>query len=104
MDKPKKAKRSWTAEQKFNILQEIDADIKSGMKVGDALAKHGLFSSVYSSWKKQLAVGVKSSLRSGKPPVDKEKRRLEREIEKLKAIVLSQSQMIADLKKETNWD
>jgi hypothetical protein len=47
---------------------------------------------------------VKSSLRNGKSPADRDKRRLEREIEKLKEIVLAQSQMIADLKKETNWD
>ena len=104
MVQPKRAKRSWTAEQKFQILQEIDADLKTGMKVGDAIAKHSLAASVYASWRKQLAVGVKSSLRSGKPPVDKDKRRLEQRIAKLEAIVLSQSQMIADLKKETNWD
>jgi transposase-like protein len=104
MERPRKAKRSWTSEQKFQILQDIDADLRSGMKVGEALAKHDLVSSVYAGWKKQLAVGIKSSLRRGKLLVDKEKRRLENENEKLKAIVLSQSQMIADLKKETNWD
>ncbi|NDD93214.1 hypothetical protein EBZ37_14185, partial [bacterium] len=58
----------------------------------------------YAKWKRQLQVGVKSSLRNGKAPIDRDKRRLEREIEKLKEIVLAQSQMIADLKKETNWD
>ena len=39
-----------------------------------------------------------------KPPVDIEKKKLARENEKLRAIVLSQSRAIADLKKEMNLD
>jgi len=104
MNQEKKAKRYFTAEQKFNILQAIEADVKSGMTQEKAREKAGIANSVYAKWRKQLAVGVKSSLRSGKPAVDKDKKKLEREIEKLKAIVLSQAQAIADLKKETNWE
>lgn len=100
----RKPKRVFTSEQKFQILQAIEADIKSGMKITDAVEKHNIGYSNYSKWKRQLAIGVKSSLRNGKAPADREKRRLEREVEKLKEIVLAQSQMIADLKKETNWD
>lgn len=104
MDQPKRVKRSFSSEQKFNILQAIEADIKSGMTVAQAVEKQGVGYSNYRSWKKKLAVGVRSSLRSGKPPVDKENKRLERENEKLKKIILSQSEQIADLKKETNWE
>lgn len=104
MGPEKRAKRFFTPEQKFNILQAIEADIKGGMKVGDALIKHNIPNANYSKWKRQLSVGVKASLRNGKAPADRDKRRLEREIEKLKEIVLSQSQVIADLKKETNWE
>lgn len=100
----RKAKRFFTPEQKFQILQAIESDVKAGMKVGDTLDKHGISNSNYSKWKRQLSVGVKSSLRNGKPPVDRDKRRLERENEKLKEIILSQAQVIADLKKETNWE
>lgn len=104
MNQEKKAKRYFTAEQKFNILQTIEADVKSGMTQEKAREKADIANSVYAKWRKQLAVGVKSSLRNGKPAVDKDKKKLEREIEKLKAIVLSQAQAIADLKKETNWE
>lgn len=100
----KRTKRFFTPEQKFQILQAIEADIKSGMKVCDAVVKQNIPYASYNKWKRQHSVGVKSSLRNGKLPFDRERRRLEREVEKLKEIVLAQSQMIADLKKETNWD
>lgn len=100
----KRAKRFFTPEQKFQILQLIEADIKNGMKVGDALTKHNIANSNYAKWKRQLSVGVKSSLRNGKAPADRDKRRLEREIERLREVVLSQAQALADLKKETNWE
>ena len=104
MGPQRKPKRFFTPEQKFQILQAIEADVKDGMKVGDALIKQNISNSNYAKWKRQLQVGVKSSLRNGKAPTDRDKRRLERENEKLKEIILAQSQMIADLKKETNWD
>jgi transposase-like protein len=104
MEAVKRAKRVFSPEQKLNILQKIEADIGNGLTTMAAIEKQGIAYSVYNKWKKQLAVGVKSSLRNGKASVDKEKKRLERENEKLKAIILSQSQIITDLKKETNWD
>jgi transposase-like protein len=104
MTQTKRANRYFTAEQKFNILKAIEADVALGMTQGAAVEKAGIATSVFAKWRKQLAVGVKSSLRSGKPLVDKDKKRLEREIERLKSIVVSQSQQIADLKKETNWE
>ncbi len=69
-----------------------------------AVEKSGIAYSVYNKWKRQLSVGIKASLRNGKAPVDQERKRLERENERLKAIVVSQAQAIADLKKETNWE
>ncbi len=104
MDRTRKPKKFYSPEQKLSILQTVDSETKAGMTITHALEKHGISYSNYHKWKKQLAVGVKSSLRNGKASVDKDKKRLEKENEKLKAIVLSQSQMIADLKKETNWD
>jgi transposase-like protein len=104
MGNEKRTNRVYTPEQKFQILQAIEADIKAGMKVGDALIKHNTPNANYSKWRRQLSVGVKSSLRNSKLPVDRDKRRLERENERLKEIVLSQAQLLSDLKKETNWE
>jgi transposase-like protein len=104
MNQTKRVRRSFTPEQKYDILQKIEADVKVGMARAAALEKAGIGSGVYSQWKRQLAVGVKSSLRNGKPPADKEKKQLERKIARLEALVLSQAQAIADLKKETNWE
>lgn len=100
----KSPKRYFTAEQKFNIVQAVESDVKAGMTQTKAVEKAGVAHSAFSKWRKQLAVGVKSSLRNGKPAMDKDKKKLERENERLKSIILSQAQAIADLKKETNWE
>lgn len=104
MEQAKKVKRVFTPEQKANILHQIETDLKSGMTVNQALEKQDIVHSVYNKWKKQLAVGIKSSLRNGKGPVDKEKTMLEKRIARLESLVLSQAHTIADLKKETNWE
>ena len=104
MEQKRRAKRVFSPEQKASIVHQIETDIKSGMSTAAAVEKQGIVYSNYSKWKKQLAVGIKSSLRNGKSPGDKEKKRMEREVERLKAIILSQAQAIADLKKETNWE
>jgi len=97
-------KKHYSPEQKADIVYQIDTNIKSGMSIGAALEKQGLAHSSYHKWKRQLAVGIKSSLRNGKAPTEKEKKAMERRIARLEAIVLSQAQVIADLKKETNWE
>ena len=104
MEQKKRAKRVFTPEQKANILHQIETDIKAGMSVGQAVQKQGIVHSNYNHWKRRLAVGIKSSLRNGKGPADREKKHFERRIARLEAIVLSQAQVIADLKKETNWE
>ena len=104
MNQVKKAKKIYSPEQKVAILNQIENLIKQGMLLQEALEKQGVAYSNYYKWKKQLAVGIKSSLRNGKPPVNHELKKLEKEVDSLKAIVLSQAQAIADLKKETNWD
>ena len=103
MEKTRKPKRFFTAEQKFDILQTIETDLKNGMQLKDAVEKSGIGLSLHRIWKKKLSIGVKSSLRSGNPPPDKAMKQMERRIAKLEAIILSQSQTIAELKKETNW-
>ena len=104
MNQGKKMKRTFSPEQKVNILNQIETSIKNGMTTTAAVEKSGIAYSVFNKWKRQLSVGIKTSLRNGKAPADKEKKQLERKIARLEALVLSQAQAIADLKKETNWE
>ena len=100
----RRAKRVFTPEQKANIVNQIETDRKNGMSLNNAILKQDVCVSLFVKWRKQLAVGVHSSLRNNKAPVDAAKRNLEREVKKLRAIVISQSQAIAELKKEMNLD
>lgn len=100
----KRTRRHFTPEQKADIVNQIDTDRKNGMKFLDAVSKQDINDSLYLKWKKQLNVGVKSSLRNGKPPVDAEKKKMILEIKKLQRIVLSQSLAISELKKEMNLE
>jgi transposase-like protein len=97
-----RAKRTYTPEQKANIVNQIEIDRKNGMSSIEALKKSDIAPSLYSKWRRQLAVGIHSALRNNRPPVDLEKRQLALEVKKLRAVVLSQSQAIAELKKEMN--
>jgi transposase-like protein len=100
----KRAKRVFTPEQKAHIVNQIETDRKSGMSLSAAILKADIGVSLYNKWRRQLAVGIHSSLRNGKAPVDAGKRALERENQKLREIVLSQSLAMAELKKEMNLD
>ncbi len=97
-------KRKFTPEQKANIVNQIETDRKNGMSFDAAVSKHDIAGSLYIKWKRQLEVGVRSSLRNGKAPVDAEKSKLISDIKKLQKIVLSQSLAIAELKKEMNLE
>jgi transposase-like protein len=97
-----RVKRQYTPEQKANIVNQIETDRKNGLSASAALEKSEIAPSLYSKWRRQLAVGIHSALRNNKPPVDIEKKKLAAEVQKLRAIVLSQSLAIAELKKEMN--
>ena len=86
------------------MVNQIETDGKNGMSQVDAISKQDIGVSLYLKWRKQLAVGIHSALRNHKAPVDTEKRGLEREVKKLREVVLSQSRAIAELKKEMNLD
>jgi hypothetical protein len=68
------------------------------------LAKNGIPSSMFSKWKRQLAVGVNASLRNTNPLKSRDLKKLEEENRKLKELVLNQSLTIMNLKKEMNLD
>lgn len=96
----KKARRIFTAEQKFEILK----DIERCKTIKEGLAKHHLVDSVYYKWKRQLQVGVRGSLRNGRPVKSGDLKRLEAENHKLKEVVFNQALIISELKKEMNLD
>jgi len=96
----KKERRIFTPEQKFEILKDIEAF----QTVKEGLGKYQLCHSVYQKWKRQLQVGIRASLRNSKPLKPLDLRKLEEENRKLKEIVLNQSLMLCEIKKEMNLD
>jgi transposase-like protein len=96
----KKIRRVFTPEQKFEILR----DIQTFATVKEGLEKYQLQYSVYRKWKRQLEVGVRASLRNSRPTKPADLKRLEAENRKLKEVVLNQSLIINELKKEMNLD
>ncbi len=96
----KKPKRVFTPEQKYEILK----DIEKCRTVREGLEKHQMASSMYSKWKRQLAVGVSASLRNTRPMKSPDTKRLEEKNRKLKETVLNQALIITNLKKEMNLD
>jgi transposase-like protein len=96
----KRVRRIFTPEQKFEILK----DIERCRTIKEGLEKHQLHYSVYRKWRQQLAVGVRALLRNHKPLKSPDTKRLEAENRKLKEIVLNQSLIISELKKEMNLD
>lgn len=95
----KKRRRNFTPEQKYAILQ----DIRTFRTVKEGCAKYQLHDSVYRKWKRQLAVGIRASLRNTKPLKPLDLKKLEGENRKLKEIVLNQALVISELKKEMHW-
>ena len=68
----KRDRRHFTPEQKFAMLQ----DIETCPTVKEGLDKYQLCHSLYQKWKRQLAVGVRASLRNSKPLKAPDLRRL----------------------------
>ena len=96
----KRPRRVFTPEQKFEILK----DIETFRTVKEGLEKYQLCYSVYQKWKRQLEVGVRASLRNSRPLKSTELKRLEAENRKLKEVVLNQSLILSELKKEMSLD
>ena len=78
-----KPRRIFTPEQKYEIIK----DIERCPTIRDGLEKHQLTSGLFYKWKRQLAVGIKASLRNTKPLKAANLKRLEEENRKLKEVV-----------------
>jgi transposase-like protein len=98
MTTQRKPRRSFTAEQKFSILQDIQA---IGLKKG--IEKYGISTTLYYKWKRQLEVGIHASLRNSKPLKPANQRELEVQNRQLKEIVLNQSLELCELKKTLSY-
>ena len=74
----RRARRSWPATYKLEILAEIEQAKRTGEPgaVGEILRREGLYSSLISEWRKQAEAGALEGLkaaRQGRPPKDKTK-------------------------------
>lgn len=78
----RRARRSWPAQYKLDILNEIDAARESGeTTVAEICRREGLYSSLISDWRKQRDEGALEGLRdrkSGRPRKDRTKDELAR--------------------------
>ena len=79
----RRARRSWPAQYKLDILDEIDAAKRSGLAgaVGEICRREGLYSSLVSEWRKQRDEGALQALRDrpkGRKPKDKTRAELAR--------------------------
>lgn len=96
----RKAPRRFTPEQKFAILQ----DIQAGGSIKDGLQRHNIATSLYYKWRRQLDVGVRASLRNSKPLQPPELKALQVENRTLKEMVLNLSHQVCELKKTLSLD
>ncbi|MDO5712362.1 MAG: transposase [Micrococcales bacterium] len=63
----RRAKRSWPAQYKLDILNEIEAAKESGATtVQEICRREGLYSSLICEWRKQRDAGALEGLRDGK--------------------------------------
>lgn len=63
----RRAKRSWPAQYKLDLLNEIEAAKESGAAtVHEICRREGLYSSLISEWRKQRDAGALEGLRDGK--------------------------------------
>ena len=95
MQKTRKTRRTFTPQQKFEIVQ----DILSRPKIKEGLEAYEISSTLFSKWRRQLEVGINSSLRNSRPPKDMYVKNLEKENHHLKEMVLNLSHQLTEAKK-----
>lgn len=93
--KPVKAKRTFTPQQKFEIVQAI----RSSSTVKEGLERFKITHGMYSKWRRQLDVGINASLRNTKPLKSIDQKQTEEENRLLKEMVLNLSHQVCELKK-----
>lgn len=78
----RRAKRSWPAQYKLDVLAEIEAAKESGeITVAEICRREGLYSSLISEWRSQRDAGALAGLsdkKAGRPKKDQTKAELAR--------------------------
>lgn len=98
----RRAKRSWPAQYKLDILNEIDAAKASGEPgaVGEICRREGLYSSLISEWRNQRDAGALEGLAdkpAGRPRKDRTKADLVKaraEVERLRGELATARELI----------
>ena len=97
----RRAKRSWPAQYKLDILNEIEAAKDSGeITVAEICRREGLYSSLISEWRKQRDQGALHGLtdnKRGRPKKDRTKAELARlrdQVAKLEAELDTANELI----------
>ncbi len=98
----RRAKRSWPAQYKLDILNEIDAAKASGEPgaVGEVCRREGLYSSLISEWRNQRDAGALEGLAdkpAGRPKKDRTKADLAKaraELERLRGELATARELI----------
>jgi transposase-like protein len=104
----KKQRRRLSAEEKWNIYQECE---KPGIKIGEVLRKHGLYSSDLQLIRRDIKEAAMERLSQSKPgrkkskvvPVE-ERDRLKKELEEKEKALVELSVMFTTLKKKVNLE
>jgi transposase-like protein len=104
----KKQKRRLSAEEKWEIYQECE---RSGVKIGEVLRKHGLYSSDLQNIRRDVKEGALDRLRISKPgrkkitSVPREAHeRLRKELEEKEKALAELSVIFTTLKKKVNLE
>ena len=94
----RRARRSWPATYKLEVLAEIDAADRE--EIGAIMRREGLYSSLISEWRRQRDRGALEGLRdrkpgpAGKDPVKAELARLREEVVELRDHVATCEELI----------
>lgn len=98
----RRAKRSWPAQYKLDILHEIEAAKESGATtVHEICRREGLYSSLITEWRKQRDAGALEGLRDGKAgrpkkdPVKAELARLRARVSSLEQELGTANELVA---------
>lgn len=98
----RRARRSWPAQYKLDILREIDDAKESGeTTVAEICRREGLYSSLISEWRRQRDQGALEGLRGGRPgrpakdPTKVELARLRARVAELEAELGTAHELIA---------
>src|ERR1017187_7991791 len=102
--KPKR--RTYTAEYKLGILQEVEAVATTRGGIGALLRREGLYSSLLATWRRERANGILEALtpqkrgpKSKRHPMDEENQKLRRQNARL-AEDLRKAHIIIDVQKK----